>query len=378
MMRIVHSALRRDVARTQVALAGPLFPDDAQRVALSEQLRWMTAFLHRHHESEDEYLYPMVRAANEGAAVLLDAMAADHDAIQSALDSLTEAVAGYERSASGRAELAAALGSLADVLLPHLRREEDEMMPIVSASITEQQWRDWDQAHNVKLLSPRELAFTGNWLLDDLGPADRAVVEAEVPPVPRWIIKNVLVRGYRKAAFRCWRRSQHSPLKAPLTGTAVAYTSAPPAAVWRVLSDITRVGEWSHECHTAVWAGQPAHAAVGARFRGSNRSGISRWTRLCTVTRCDEPSEFAYRTAGRVLSDETEWLFQLRPDGAGTRIEQHFLVRHLPVWADRLLWRLAPAHHDRSAALAQDLTCLAVIAERDAALMPTRATAEAL
>jgi Hemerythrin HHE cation binding domain len=62
MMRIVHEALRRDLKRARVAIAGPgAFPADAQRTAIAEHLGWMTGFLHRHHESEDEWLYPLVR-----------------------------------------------------------------------------------------------------------------------------------------------------------------------------------------------------------------------------------------------------------------------------------------------------------------------------
>jgi Hemerythrin HHE cation binding domain len=241
-MRIVHTALRRDYARARTALTQPPYPDDAQRAALCGHLNWMTGFLHRHHESEDNSLYPMVAAANPAAATLIDAMAADHGAVQAALDAVESAVARYARSADRRADLIAALDALQEVLLPHLRREEDEMMPVVAASITEQQWRDWDQAENVKPLPLRELAFTDNWVLDDLGPADRAIIEALVPAVPRWIVKNLFGPRYRAAMFRCWRLSRHSRLKVSLAGTATAHASAPPAAVWRVLADVTRVG----------------------------------------------------------------------------------------------------------------------------------------
>ena len=205
MMRIVHTALRRDLGRARAALAEPPYPDLGQRTALGAHLRWMMGFLHRHHESEDAYLYPMVRAANPSAARLLDEMDADHDAIQPAMATVSRAAARYERDPEARGELLAALGALGEVLGPHLSREEHEMMPVVSASITEQQWRDWDQAYNVKPLGPRELVFTGNWILDGLDPGDQAIVAALVPPVPRWIIRYVLVRGYRRAMFRCWR-----------------------------------------------------------------------------------------------------------------------------------------------------------------------------
>jgi hypothetical protein len=259
----------------------------------------MAGFLHRHHESEDDTLYPMVAAANPAATALIDAMAADHGAIQAALDAAEKAVARYARSADGRADLVAALDLLKEVLLPRLRREEDEMMPVVSASITERQWRDWDQAENVKPLPLRELAFTGNWVLDEPGPADRVIIESLVPAVPRWIVKNVFGPGYRKAMFRCWR----------LPG--IPGTRSPSPAPPRV---------------------------------------------------------FAYRTQGRLMGDSTEWYFELRADEGGTAIAQHYRVRRLPLWADRLIWWAALAHHDRTAALTGDLERLAALAEREAAV----------
>src|SRR5215475_8225696 len=130
-MRIVHTALRRDLARAQTALTEPPHPDCAQRAALSGHLRWLLGFLHKHHEAEDDYLYPMVRAANPGAATLLDDMAADHDAIQTAMAVADRAAERYAQGADAREELAVELRTLSGVLLPHLRREEDDMMPVV-------------------------------------------------------------------------------------------------------------------------------------------------------------------------------------------------------------------------------------------------------
>src|SRR5215469_4293217 len=173
-MRIVHAALRRDLARAQTALTVPPYPDSAQRAALSAHLRWLLGFLHTHHEAEDDYLYSMVRAANPGAAPLLNDMAADHNAIQTAMATAERAAERYAQSADAREELAAGLGTLTGVLLPHLRREEDDMMPVVSASITEQQWRDWEQT--AAKPPRRELPFTANWLMDSLDAADLACI----------------------------------------------------------------------------------------------------------------------------------------------------------------------------------------------------------
>ena len=97
-----------------------------------------------------------------------------------------------------------ALVSLEAVLLPHLDREETEAMPVVSATITHRQWHAWDQEHNIKPKSLPQLAEEGLWLMDGLDPVRRAVVEAEVPWVPRMIVLYGFGPGYRRRAAARW------------------------------------------------------------------------------------------------------------------------------------------------------------------------------
>ena len=86
MMGIVHDALRRDLARIRAALAGAV--PEARRRALAAHVGWMMDFLHEHHEGEDAGLYPMVRAVNPAVGALLDVMAADHAAVDPAVESV--------------------------------------------------------------------------------------------------------------------------------------------------------------------------------------------------------------------------------------------------------------------------------------------------
>jgi hypothetical protein len=68
--------------------------------------------------------------------------------------------------------------------------------------------------------------------------------------VPRFIITRLLAGRYRRAAFRRWRLPEHNALRLSLSGEVQVTTTAAPSAVWAVLADVTRVGEWSHERHT--------------------------------------------------------------------------------------------------------------------------------
>lgn len=145
----------------------------------------------------------------------------------------------------------------------------------------------------------------------------------------------------------------------------------PPEAVWAVVVDVTRTGEWSHEARRVAWAGGATAAVPGARFRGRNQMGPVVWWRACEVVRADPPHELVWRTVpSRLLPDSTVWRITLQPEGDGTRITQRFDVVQLSPAFDRLLWRVAPPHRDRRAALAEDLRRLGEVAARTGGAPP--------
>ena len=357
MMRIVHDALRRDLRRARVALTRVPPPDDRQRVAIADHLAWMAAFLEAHHRSEDLGLYPLVRERDPGAAVLLDDMATDHDAVADALAALETAAATY----AGRDErepLIDALDRLTNVLLPHLQREEDEVMPVVSRVITNADWSDIEQRHNLDGKSMAQLGKEGHWLIDDASAEDRARVLGLVPPMQRLLLLYGLGPAYQRQKRACWnprrRRLQHQ-------GSTAVVVEAGIDAVWDVVRDPTRVGEWSHECVHGEWVGGATEARPGARFRGRNKQGLFRWGRLCEISSV-EPYELVWLTVPtRLYPDSTEWAIRLAPDDGGTRIEQAFRVvkgtKLEPVYATIL-----PAHRDRMDALKQDLERIGALA----------------
>jgi hemerythrin-like domain-containing protein len=206
MMGIVHTALRRDLDRATGVLSQEIPPSDQQRDALGAHMEWMMRFLHDHHAGEDDGLYPMVRDRNQAAADLLDAMATDHELIAPCIRSVQQCAAEYRLSAATptREALVVATLELERVLLPHLRREEDDVMPIVSRSITNGEWIAWDRLHNLEPKSFVELGREGHWLLDGLAPSDRAVVVGLVPPVPRFVLLHGFAQSYRRHRTRCW------------------------------------------------------------------------------------------------------------------------------------------------------------------------------
>ncbi len=146
-------------------------------------------------------------------------------------------------------------------------------------------------------------------------------------------------------------------------GRTEAIARAPAEALWQIIADVTRVGEWSHECRGARLLGGAPAAAPGVRFRGQNRSGHFRWSRSCVFTVVEPPRALVWRSGGlwgRV--DSTQWRIDLDSIAEGTRIVQTYQVLHVAPGLDRVYWRLIKAHRDRRAALADDLERLAALA----------------
>lgn len=138
---------------------------------------------------------------------------------------------------------------------------------------------------------------------------------------------------------------------------------APVQDVWRVVADVRRTGEWSHECRSAEWLAGAHAAAPGARFRGRNRARWVSWSRTCEVVAVDEPRELVWRTVPSWLyPDSTEWCIRLSPEGRRTRITQSFAVVRAPRLLDAVYAWLVPSHRDRDARLADDLARIGAVA----------------
>ena len=110
-----------------------------------------------------------------------------------------------------------------------------------------------------------------------------------------------------------------------MRGSVTVQMAASPEVVWNLVSDVTRIGEFSPETFEAVWLGGATGPATGARFKGHvKRNGIGPiyWT-LCEVTACvpGERFEFAVIMNGEALN---RWGYTLKPVDGGTEVTESF------------------------------------------------------
>lgn len=116
--------------------------------------------------------------------------------------------------------------------------------------------------------------------------------------------------------------------------SATASIGVPAATLYELVSDVTRMGEWSPENVGGRWLGNASAPAVGARFRGSNRRGWRRWSTTCEVVAADRGRRFAFDVSVAGIP-ASRWTYDFRPDGDATVVTETWIDRR-PRWFARI------------------------------------------
>jgi len=132
--------------------------------------------------------------------------------------------------------------------------------------------------------------------------------------------------------------------------SVTVHMDAPPERVWELVSDVTRIGEFSPETFEAEWVDGATGPAVGAKFRGHvkrNGKGPIYWV-TCTVLVSDPGREFTFGTAGKT-EPLNVWSYRLEPNGNGTDVTESFTLANkvlLRVYWAVLGWARGPTNRN--------------------------------
>ena len=88
---------------------------------------------------------------------------------------------------------------------------------------------------------------------------------------------------------------------------------APPAKVWALISDLSRMPEWSPQTRKMKLLGA---LRVGAKTVNVNRRGLQAWPTTSTIIAIEPERKLAFR----VDLNGTEWSYELEPIEGGTRV----------------------------------------------------------
>lgn len=102
------------------------------------------------------------------------------------------------------------------------------------------------------------------------------------------------------------------PSPTPLSITATVEIDAPPAAVWAVVGDVTRMPEFSPELRRLRALGR-GPVGVGTVLVGLNRRGLAAWPTTSKVVRLEEGRAVAWHTR----QSGATWSYELEETGSG-------------------------------------------------------------
>ena len=145
--------------------------------------------------------------------------------------------------------------------------------------------------------------------------------------------------------------------------TVETEVSASPGPVWTLLTDVTRVGEWSHECRAASWLVGDDRARVGARFAGKEPQRRTALEASLRDHRAGARGAVGLPHERRAPSRLHGVEVRARTDRlGGSLVRQSFQVVRLPLVTELMILALLRPQRDRAAALRADLVRLGEVA----------------
>ena len=116
-------------------------------------------------------------------------------------------------------------------------------------------------------------------------------------------------------------------------GSSSTHIAATPEAVYGLITDLSRMGEWSPETTKATWVGDATGPVAGAKFKGTNKLWLFRWSTTPTVEVAEPGREFTFVTTNKDGSTKyTRWSYVLTPAGDGTDVTESWdEIAGLPV-----------------------------------------------
>jgi uncharacterized membrane protein len=114
----------------------------------------------------------------------------------------------------------------------------------------------------------------------------------------------------------------------PYRHTETVTVGAPPEAVYDLVADITRMGDWSPVCAEAVWDDDSREW-----FSGTNVTSERSWTTKCRVDVAELGKEFTFVNCGMAgATDLVRWSYRFTPADGGTTVTEEWQV--LPGYVD--------------------------------------------
>lgn len=164
-MIAVHDALRREYGSMPLLVKSVADGDAVRAGVIADHISLMDTFMALHHAGEDELLWPLVQERAPDSAAAAEA---DHRALATHAGVVANLAEAWRNdpSANNRAALHVELISFERELIQHLGHEETEALPLLAATVTEEEFAAL-RSYVREGLSPEQRSIVLGMILDD-------------------------------------------------------------------------------------------------------------------------------------------------------------------------------------------------------------------
>jgi hemerythrin-like domain-containing protein len=203
-MVLVHRVFRREFRMLPAIVRAVPAGDTARAVIVGDHLANVAGALHHHHVAEDELLWPKLLDRAGLHAGLIHRMEAQHARLDEPLRRIEALNARWRARAltADRDELAEVIAQASVALDEHLADEEQEILPLVPAHLTQAEW-DALGRRGQEAIPKNKLAlvFVGA-ILEEASPHETELFLAGLPAPVRLVWRLAGPRVYAKSRDR--------------------------------------------------------------------------------------------------------------------------------------------------------------------------------
>ncbi|WP_243076044.1 hemerythrin domain-containing protein [Microbacterium sp. SS28] len=189
--------------------------DTARAVVVGDFAKLDFYALHLHHETEDLMLWDRLSTRDPACVVHVDQMRAQHEEVAAQLTRIEPQRSPWMATADARLRdtFAGDIEVLRDTLFVHLGREEDDILPVAGAVLSQQEWDELETHTRAELTAHRKelgrdvLSLQLGLLLASVPEAEREEwFHTNVPAPIRVLYLLLMKRRYERAMHELYPR----------------------------------------------------------------------------------------------------------------------------------------------------------------------------
>jgi iron-sulfur cluster repair protein YtfE (RIC family) len=185
-MYAIHDCLRHEFAKLPLTVKAVAEGDSDRAAVVGGHVLLMTAILHAHHEGEDELVWPLLEERSPEHGELITEMEGQHEAMTAAVETAQAQAEAWMASPGiqERSSLHTTLIKLEKELLHHLAMEEQDVVPLISRDLSQEEYSAVGE-HSRTALAPEQLAIALGLILANTSAARGEAILNGMPPEAR-------------------------------------------------------------------------------------------------------------------------------------------------------------------------------------------------